>query len=227
MSQNSPATALTEVALFPIPDAVAFPGTVMPLHVFEPRYRQMIHDCVRDDRMVGVTDVLKTIHQPPVNQSLEQALNSNQATYKPKEVFSAGHCEIVETTDDGRIVAAITMSKRLQLVAEVQSLPYRIVSCAQLSDVGPEAQAEYEDVASNSAALKQSINRRLIELVGEQNQALIKALQDPAWTSLEPGEYSFQIFQYLRFDAGAMQKILEARSANARLEMIWEILRQN
>ena len=35
---------IEEVALFPIPDLVAFPGTVIPLHVFEPRYRKMVHD---------------------------------------------------------------------------------------------------------------------------------------------------------------------------------------
>ena len=39
-------TNVEEVALFPIPDLVAFPGTVIPLHVFEPRYRKMVHDCV-------------------------------------------------------------------------------------------------------------------------------------------------------------------------------------
>ena len=77
-----------EVALFPIPDVVAFPGTVVPLHVFEPRYRQLVRDCVSNDRMVGVSHVVKTIHQPAANQTLEQALSSNQATYKPREVFS-------------------------------------------------------------------------------------------------------------------------------------------
>ena len=52
-----------EVALFPIPDVVAFPGMVLPLHVFEPRYRQLVHDCVQDDRLVAVSHTQKT----PVN----------------------------------------------------------------------------------------------------------------------------------------------------------------
>jgi Lon protease-like protein len=32
---------MVEVALFPIPDSVNFPGVPCPLHVFEPRYRKM------------------------------------------------------------------------------------------------------------------------------------------------------------------------------------------
>ena len=43
-----------EISLFPIPNVVAFPGTVMPLHVFEPRYRALINDAVDQNRMIGV-----------------------------------------------------------------------------------------------------------------------------------------------------------------------------
>lgn len=221
----SPATdqsdAAIEVALFPIPNAVAFPGTIMPLHVFEPRYRQMIQDCVRDDRMIAVTDVLKTIHKPSAKQSLEEALSTNQATYKPRDVFSAGHCKIIETTPDGRIIATITMSHRLKLIEELQSLPYRIVSCNPLTDTDEPA------TTSANAALAQAINNRLKNLVGNERPELLDALNDPEWTSLDPGDFSFQLFQFLRFDAPVMQKILETRSASERLAVILNILEQS
>ncbi len=215
------------VALFPIPNVVAFPGTVLPLHVFEPRYRQLIHDCVSDDRMVGVCHTVKTIHQPQKQQAraqtraqtLEQALSSNQATYKPREVFSAGPCEIVETTSDGRIVAAIRVRQRLTLMDELQSLPYRIVACTALEDTEPPT------ASTDSKALQASINERLIGLVETQNPELARQLSEPDWASLEPADYSFRIFQFLRFDADAMQGILEMQSAQARLETIWDVLR--
>ena len=35
-------SVLEQVPLFPLPKIVHFPGTLLPLHVFEPRYRQMI-----------------------------------------------------------------------------------------------------------------------------------------------------------------------------------------
>ena len=213
-------TSEISVALFPIPNVVAFPGTVLPLHVFEPRYRQLVHDCVSDNRMVGVCHTVKTIHQPARQQTLEEALSSNQATYKPREVFSAGPCEIVETTSDGRIIAAIRVCQRLTLVDELQSLPYRIVSCTALED------AEPPEAGTDSKALQAAINERLIELVGAQNPELARQLSEPDWASLEPADYSFRIFQFLRFDADAMQGILELQSAHARLETIQDVLRR-
>ena len=207
-----------EVALFPIPNVVAFPGVDLPLHVFEPRYRQLINDCVSNDRLVGVCHTLKTIHKPARQQTLEQALSSNQATYKPREIFSAGVCEILETTSDGRIIANVAISKRLCLVEEIQSLPYRIVSCTEVQD-------EPSQTLSEASVLQTSINTRLIEIVGSEQPELTQALRGPAWTSLTPSEYSFRIFQFLRFDADLMQMILETQSADTRLEMIWDLLR--
>lgn len=37
---------LSEVPIFPLPLVVLFPGAALPLHVFEPRYRVMLHDCL-------------------------------------------------------------------------------------------------------------------------------------------------------------------------------------
>ena len=211
---------MLDVALFPIPNVVAFPGTLLPLHVFEPRYRQLVQDCVNDRRMVGVSHVLKTIHQPTKRQTTPaEALRSNQATYKPRPVFSAGHCEIVETTSDGRIFANVMVSQRVTLVDELQSLPYRIVRCTPLDD------DDDPSALADNRALQRSINDRLIDLVGAKEPELARKLQDPSWTALEPSEYSFKIFQLLRFEADIMQTILEAQSVNSRLDMIWTLLR--
>ncbi len=210
---------MIEVALFPIPNAVAFPGTVFPLHVFEPRYRKLVDDCVRDDRMVGVSHVVKAIHTPPVRpQNLKEALQLNQATYKPQEVFSAGVCEVLERTPDGRILANINIRERLVLVNEVQSLPYRIVNCQPLLD---QPDSNHDDWQN---ALQQQIHERLLYLVKEQDPSLAQALETDSWFTLAASEYTFKIFQFLRFDADTMQSILESQSPNARLEMIWHLL---
>jgi Lon protease-like protein len=42
------------VPIFPLPNAVLFPGTKMPLHVFEPRYQQMLHDARRSEQLISV-----------------------------------------------------------------------------------------------------------------------------------------------------------------------------
>jgi|TARA_Y100000310_G_scaffold197650_1_gene197720 hypothetical protein len=209
-----------DVALFPIPNMVAFPGTVVPLHVFEPRYRQLIRDCVRDERMVGVSHTRKTIREAKSNQTVAEALNSNQATYQPQEIFSAGDCEIMETTSDGRIMAEITMRHRLAMIDEVQSLPYRIVSCEVVHD-----EATPDQLSANND-LQTLINAKLITLMGSQNPELYRLLQDESWRSLNADEFSFKLFQFVRLDADLMQSILETRSTNHRLTIVWELLSQ-
>ena len=40
--------------VFPLPDLVFFPGTVVPLHIFEHRYRGMVRDAAAGERLVGL-----------------------------------------------------------------------------------------------------------------------------------------------------------------------------
>lgn len=42
------------VPLFPLPNVVFFPKTYLPLHIFEPRYREMVEDALQGDRMIGM-----------------------------------------------------------------------------------------------------------------------------------------------------------------------------
>src|SRR3981081_685429 len=45
-----------ELPIFPLP-IVLFPGAPQPLHIFEPRYRQLLQDCLAADRRFGITYV--------------------------------------------------------------------------------------------------------------------------------------------------------------------------
>src|SRR5262245_37863781 len=49
--------ALEALPLFPLPQAVLFPGAVLPLHVFEPRYKAMIRDCLASHRALAVVQI--------------------------------------------------------------------------------------------------------------------------------------------------------------------------
>ena len=42
------------VPVFPLPNAVLFPRTVLPLHIFEPRYRAMVSDADAGDGMIAI-----------------------------------------------------------------------------------------------------------------------------------------------------------------------------
>lgn len=43
------------IPIFPLPDAVLFPGVCLALHIFEPRYRAMVADVLDGDRVIGMT----------------------------------------------------------------------------------------------------------------------------------------------------------------------------
>jgi Lon protease-like protein len=48
------AESLESIAIFPLPSVVLFPGASLPLHVFEPRYRVMLKDCLAAHRAIAV-----------------------------------------------------------------------------------------------------------------------------------------------------------------------------
>ncbi|MBL6688559.1 MAG: LON peptidase substrate-binding domain-containing protein [Pseudomonadales bacterium] len=206
---------MQEVALFPIPELVAFPGHEIPLHVFEPRYRRMVADCVRVDRPIGVCHTKKQIRPAPQLTTTQEALQVNQATYQPYEVFSAGPCRILETLEDGRLHAAIEMSARYRVVSEVQTLPYKIVQAEALPD---------EDTDSEYPELQAEINERLLGLIGSEYQPLRDKLMATEWINQSSERFSFKIFQFLRFDADIMQQLLECCSIESRLQMIEGLL---
>jgi Lon protease-like protein len=54
MSAMSFNEALTEIAVFPLPRVVLFPGAALPLHIFEPRYRVMLKDCLASHRALAI-----------------------------------------------------------------------------------------------------------------------------------------------------------------------------
>ena len=43
-----------EIPLFPLPNVVLFPAALLPLHIFEPRYRAMIADALDGERLIGM-----------------------------------------------------------------------------------------------------------------------------------------------------------------------------
>jgi len=42
------------IPIFPLPNVVLFPNVFLPLHIFEPRYRQMVEDALKGDRIIGM-----------------------------------------------------------------------------------------------------------------------------------------------------------------------------
>lgn len=52
------AGALAAIPVFPLPQVVLFPGALLPLHIFEPRYRAMLADCLATNRVLAIAQLL-------------------------------------------------------------------------------------------------------------------------------------------------------------------------
>ena len=57
-----------EIPIFPLPNVVLFPSTLLPLHVFEPRYRAMVTDALEGERLIGMV-MLRPGWEPRYEQS--------------------------------------------------------------------------------------------------------------------------------------------------------------
>ncbi len=90
-STHLPLDWLAEIPVFPLPNVVFFPGTQLPLHIFEPRYRALMRSCIESDRMVMAIALLKPGYEadydgsPPVH-----------------EICTIGKIERYEELPDGR-----------------------------------------------------------------------------------------------------------------------------
>ncbi|GAA0793642.1 LON peptidase substrate-binding domain-containing protein [Marinobacterium sediminicola] len=215
---------MTEICIFPIPGCVTFPGTVFPLHVFEPRYREMIHHCLDTGMPVAICHTRKEISPGKPVESLEQALNSNQATYRPYDIFSAGPCELLDTTEDGRMLLNVHIEQRYRRDREIQLLPYQVYECSPFPDL-----ASTPDEAAANALLRDKIIHRLQALSHPEpaaRQAIDQIAESPAWQAKSDSEFSMALFGIIRFDADILQGLLEMNSTHQRLQHTLELLNE-
>jgi hypothetical protein len=209
---------MIDVALFPIPNSVNFPGVPVTLHVFEPRYRQMVRYCLDNDVMMGVCYTGKVIYVNIREQTREEALSSNQSTYKPCEVFSAGKVELLDELDDGRMAIVVDCEVRLKLKQERQTLPFSIWQCEVYEDEPVDVEAL---VRLNQTQDK--ILQRLLT-IGHGNDEFHKMLKSDHWQNLSAVEFSFMVNGLFGIPAELKQDLLEMTDTQQRLDFILDML---
>ncbi|MBR88380.1 MAG: hypothetical protein CMK38_05495 [Porticoccaceae bacterium] len=207
-----------DVALFPIPGMVCFPYCSVPLHVFEPRYRAMIEDSIKHERLIGVCNTIKQISAAKKTDSLEDALRTNQSTYEPCKIYGVGRCKLVEKTSDGRIYVTIYCTNRVESVREIQTLPYTIMQCREIPD-SPVVNIE------NLNIMKTNILKLLKELISKQYSK--DKLNLKKWSEMQPHIFSFKIFQILKLDPEIMQGLLEITNPEQRLIKVHGFLKKS
>ncbi len=208
---------MTDICLFPIPDCVTFPGTVFPLHVFEPRYRKMINYCLENEALLGICHTQKKLSAGKQFKDLKEALQCNQATYKHHDIFSAGRCEWVTTTDDGRMYILVHIQARYQAIREIQTLPFLIYECQPFLD-----QAATTEELAQCHLLKQQLLQRLQSLT-KNDSKLRGKFSDEKWHQQSIEVFSVEIFGVLRFPSDIQQHILATDSMLERLTLALQL----
>lgn len=100
--------------IFPLPNLVFFPQTRLPLHIFEPRYRQMVADALEGRKEIGIVLLRKGwendyFGSPPVHS-----------------VGTLGRIEQSFRLDDGRFNLLLGGEQRVRILEEVPGDSYRV-----------------------------------------------------------------------------------------------------
>jgi hypothetical protein len=147
------------VPVFPLPDVVFFPGTVLPLHVFESRYRAMVREALEGDRSIVVS---------LLRPGWERDYEGSPAFH---DIATVGRMDEVETTRDGRFIFRLVGERRMRLGESMQAAPYRIVRAAPL----PERPVDENDPRVRRAKLDLLASQVCLarELSGAQHAGLV------------------------------------------------------
>lgn len=114
---------LNRLPLFPLPNAVLFPGTTLPLHLFEPRYRALAEYCVNGPRVMALG-------------SLVTGVNVEGAERPPiYPILSVGTIAAERRLPDGRWDIALRGVCRLELIDELPSSePFRFIRARRVRE---------------------------------------------------------------------------------------------
>lgn len=187
----------SRLPIFPL-QAVLFPGTPLPLHIFEPRYKRMLADCLASDRRFGIT---------PRNDERELP--------EPGVVGCVAEVRVNQELPDGRSNIVVLGGSRFVLSRLLEeSLPY-LVALVQTFDDEPETAPSSED----TAALRHLFTEYFAGL-RQLNDA------DPEEPTLpeDPVALSFQVAGALVCDAGIKQRLLAERSTARRVRALVQLL---
>ncbi len=193
------------VPIFPLPKTVLLPGEVLPLHVFEPRYRALVRDTVTTHKVIGIVQVVPGFEtelpgSPPV-----------------REMGCVGYIASHEELPDGRFMLWLLGLERFRILEELEAATlYRQV------------RVQYEPTSESPKRLAE------IRGLRQELRALLPSLVDLEAAGVEQfahhmGEISdAQLIalacQILELESDRKQQVLEAASLSERFLMLYEDL---
>lgn len=186
--------------LFPLP-LVLFPGAPLPLHIFEPRYRQLLADCVEGDSRFGI------VFRPE---------GMGEHDMEAGRVGCVAEVDDAHTLPDGRSNIIVHGVRRFALQRFVASpAPYHVGEVAEYEDL-PEENVALEPVAKRVRDLFSRVGRAARTLA-DDNDPLPPLPEDP-------DSLSFGIAALIDIEPPRRQELLVSRLASDRLGQIERML---
>jgi len=188
----------TEIPLFPLPETSLFPGVSRPFLVYEPRYREMIADALKGDKVIGMVRL---------RPGFEKDYEGRPPIYS---VGCAGIIEKYEELPDGRYVILLRGLTTFRVVSENQTKSYRLARIEALSEA-----LKDEDRVTLST-LRNRIEKQLI--------TILPLGVDPPDPSLDDDEFVNIVAQSLGMPEAARQDLLEQNNVIERARALADLL---
>ncbi|HWN87242.1 MAG TPA: LON peptidase substrate-binding domain-containing protein [Vicinamibacterales bacterium] len=180
----------TEIPLFPLPEVVLFPGVPRPLLVFEPRYREMVADALKGNKIIGM--VL-------LRPGYEKDYEGRPPIYG---IGCAGVIEDYEQLPDGRYGILLRGLTTFRVVSEDQRKPYRLAR----------VEAVPELLTDEERGPLSTVRERLARLL----DTVLPLGVEPPDPGLDDVEFVNLIAQALSMPEDARQDLLERNSLLSR-----------
>lgn len=187
--------------MFPL-GSVLLPSLFLPLHLFEPRYRQLIRDCLAGDLEFGV--VL-------IERGSEVGGGDVRA-----DVGTVARVVQARELDDGRWAVGAVGTRRIRVVEWLPDDPYPRAEVEDWPDVTGDAGAEADALAPVVATL-----RRVLALASELGDPAADATHE---LSADPSLASFQVVALSPIGPMDRQALLRVPGTAARLARLAELL---
>jgi uncharacterized protein len=192
-----------ELPLFPL-NTVLFPGMPLPLHIFEPRYREMVQDCLDQQRPFGVV-------------LIRDGVAEGGPVADPHKVGCVAEIIEVQHLEDGRLLLITIGQERFRILSLSHQLPYLMGSVEEMPFV-PE-----------NEALLLAARQQLLPWLLEYLQILANAGQvefDPGQMPEDPEEMLYLAAAVLQIEAGQKQQFLESEKASVVLGQLTAVYKR-
>ena len=183
------------IPIFPLEVAMLFPGVSRPLHIFEPRYRAMVSDALKGDRIIGMTTL---------KPGYEGNYQGRPAIY---EIGCAGVITEVEELSGGRFNIVLRGIVKFRVTGEDQSRSYRLANVEVLPEV----------LDDTETAALHKLRQRLEEMITKGSDSKV----EPG-TSDE--QLINMVAQHLPMGLAERQGLLELKNALLRVRALIELI---